>query len=136
MVSDAMVAIVSDEALPDILPVVHRSGLGHTARVLKPKKLTVREQLRRAGVPTMDLPERIEGAPAVLLIMAAARSPFAADLALQHGASATWVVTTTGAWNLVDDHLVQEQRAPQGPAEMPAAAVVPHHQDDSIPAAP
>ena len=134
MVSDAMVAIVTDEALPDILPVVHRSGLGHTARVLKPKKLSVREQLRRAGVPTMDLPERIEGADAVLLIMAAARSPFAADLALQHGASATWIVTTAGAWNLIDDHLVEQPHAPQAPVEVPPIPAVPREQRDPVPA--
>ena len=136
MVSDAMVAIVSEETLPDILPVVHRSGLGHTARVLKPKKLSIREQLRRAGVPTMDLPERIDGATAVLLIMAAVRSPFAADLALQHGASATWIVTTAGAWILVDDHLIEEQRAPEVPAELPGVPMVPLDRDESVRTSP
>jgi hypothetical protein len=108
MVSDAIVAIVPDDVMPDILTLVHRAGLGHNARVIRPRRAPIREQLRRAGVPTSSFPERIDEASAVLMIMAAARSPVAADLAHQNGASATWIVTAAGSWNLIDDHLVDE----------------------------
>lgn len=133
MVADAIVAIVADEVLPSILTLVHRSGLGHTARVIRPARSPIREQLRRTGVPISAMPERIDDAPAVLMIMAAARSPFAADLAHQNGASATWIVTTKGVWNLIDDHLVE---TPEEPAtvEAPAAPVIPATPDVSVPA--
>jgi hypothetical protein len=108
MVSDAIVAIVPDDVMPAILTLVHRAGLGHNARVIRPKRAPIREQLRRAGVPTASIPARIDDASAVLMIMAAARSPVAAELAHQNGASATWVVTAAGSWNLVDDHVVKE----------------------------
>jgi hypothetical protein len=114
MVSDAIVAIVPDDVMPNILTLVHRAGLGHNARVIRPRRAPIREQLRRAGVPTSSYPERIDDASAVLMIMAAARSPVAADLAHQNGASATWIVTASGSWNLIDDHLVDEPAADQG----------------------
>jgi len=134
MVSDAIVAIVSDDVLPDILTLVHRAGLGHTARVVRPKRATIREQLRRAGVPIASMPARVNDVPAVLLVMAAARSPFAADLALQNGASATWIVTTAGAWDLVDDHLVETPPAEQMVPEVPATPLMPVAEDDAVPA--
>jgi len=133
MVADAIVAIVADDVLPTILTVVHRAGLGHTERVIRPKRSPIREQLRRAGVPTASMPERIDDASAVLMVMAAARSPVAADLALQNGASATWIVTTSGAWNLVDDHLVEPPDEPST-VEAPAAPAMPMAREEAIPA--
>lgn len=109
MVSDTVVAIVPEETLPGLLTQVHRSGLGQNARVLRPRRSPVSQQLRRAGVPIEQAPERIEGADCILMIMAAARSPMAAELALHHGASATWIITRSGTWNLVDDHVVMNQ---------------------------
>jgi hypothetical protein len=107
MVSDTVVAIIPEESLSDVLTQVHRAGLGNNARVLRPRRAPLREQLRRAGIPVEQAPERIADAQCVLMIMAAARSVVASDLVLQHGASATWVVTRSGAWTLVDDRVVK-----------------------------
>jgi hypothetical protein len=124
MVSDAAIAIVPDDALPVVLSHLHRAGLGHTARVLRPKRVPMRQQLARAGVPTDDAPDRLDDATAVLYVNAAVRSPMAANLALLHGASASWVVTRAGAWTLIDDHLVTPSgtQAP-GPASLPSAPI-------------
>jgi len=106
MVSDTVVAIVPEHVLPDILTQVHRDGYGHNARVLRPRRSPLREQLRRAGVPVEQAPARLDDAECLLMVMAAARSPKAADLMLQHGASATWIVARTGDWSLIDDRVI------------------------------
>lgn len=118
MVSDSVIAIVPENALPAILAHVHRSGLGHTARVLRPKASSLREQLRRAGVPVEAAPDRLDEASTLLFVMAAARSLMAANLALTNGASATWIVSRSGEWRMVDDHVVR-------PAGHPLPAPVP-----------
>lgn len=106
MVSDTVVAIIPEDILPDILTRIHRDGYGHNARVLRPRRTTLREQLRRTGVPVEQAPERLDDAECLLMVMAAARSPKAADLMLQHGASATWIVARTGDWALIDDRVI------------------------------
>ena len=108
MVSDTVVAIIPEDVLSDVLTQVHRSGLGNNARVLRPKRSSVRDQLRRANIPVDAAPERIDDAACVLMIMAAARSGMASDLMLQHGASAIWIVTRNGHWTLVDDKVVTD----------------------------
>lgn len=108
MVSDTVVAIIPEEVLSDVLTQVHRSGLGNNARVLRPKRSSLRDQLRRANIPVEGAPDRIDDAACVLMIMAAARSGMASDLMLQHGASATWLVTRNGSWTLVDDRVVED----------------------------
>lgn len=113
MHSQSIIAITPEDALSDILTHIHRSGLGNTARVLRPRRGPLREQLRRAGVPVEHAPARLDNAACLLLITAAARSPVAANIALQHGASATWTVTTTGTWTLVDDHVVTRATSPR-----------------------
>lgn len=120
MVSDTVVAIVPEDILANLLTQIHRSGLGQNARVLRPRRSPVSEQLRRAGIPLEQAPERIDAADCVLMIMAAARSPVAAELTLRHGASATWVVTRDGAWSLVDDRVVAD-----GPSQSAAHRIAP-----------
>ena len=119
MVSDTVVAIVPEEALPELLSQIHRSGLGQNARVLRSHRSPVSEQLRRAGVPIEQAPERIEAADCVLMITAAARSPVAAALTLRHGASATWVISRDGVWNIVDDHVVTDRPSPSATHVIP-----------------
>ncbi|HWV36745.1 MAG TPA: hypothetical protein VNZ55_14005 [Thermomicrobiales bacterium] len=106
MHAQAVIAITPEDQLPDILTHIHRAGLGHNARVLRPHRGPLRDQLRRAGVPIEQAPRRLDDAGCILLVNAAARSSMAADLALQHGASATWTVSTSGVWHLVDDRIV------------------------------
>ena len=135
MVSDTVVAIVPEETLPNLLTQIHRSGLGQNARVLRPRRSPIGEQLRRAGIPLEQAPERIDAAGCVLMIMAAARSPVAAELTLHHGASATWIVTRAGSWDLVDDRVVTN-----GPSQPethritpPAAALIEGSPDANDP---
>lgn len=120
MHAQAVIAITPEDHLSDILAHIHRAGLGHNARVLRPRRGPLREQLRRAGVPIEQAPRRLEDAGCVLLITAAARSPQAANLTLRHGASATWTVSTSGIWNLVDDHLVTSTDQTPSRSTMPA----------------
>ncbi len=124
MISDTVVAIVPEESLPDLLTQVHRSGFGQNARVLRPRRSPLREQLRRAGISIEQAPERLDIAACLLTILAAGRSPDAADLALRHGASATWIVTRAGAWNLVDDRIVPDATGQIVGQAIPAAVAV------------
>lgn len=123
MLSDSVVAIVPDDALSTILTHIHRAGLGHNARVLRPRATSLTMQLTRAGIPTGQAPERVDDAQALLLVMAAARSPMAADITIQHGASATWIVNRSGIWSIVDDHVVADHTTPA--ADTPRQAVAP-----------
>ena len=107
MLQDHAVAIVSDESLWDILPEIHKAGLGHLARVIRlSKRGTIVIQLQRAGVPVSQAPPTMHDAEVILLVPAAARSERTAQLAIANGASAAWIVTALGAWNPVDDTLV------------------------------
>lgn len=130
MVSDTVVAIVPENVLPALLSQIHRAGLGQTARVLRPHRHPVQDQLERAGVSTRNMPHRVNDADAVLMVMAAARSPIAANLALQSGASAIWIISRSGAWTFVDDHAVVEPApktvaTPQAPLAPPPDADLP-----------
>lgn len=106
MVSDTVVAIVPEDVLPELLSKIHHAGLGHTARVLRPRRQPIQTQLQRAGIPTAGMPPRVNDAEAVLIVMAAGRSPSAANLALRTGASAIWIVSRADEWALVDDYHV------------------------------
>lgn len=112
MVSDTVVAIVSEDVLPALLSQVHRAGLGQNARVLRPHRHPIQYQLVRAGIPIANMPPRVDDAEAVLMVMAAGRSPIAANLALQSGAAAIWIVSRSGAWSIIDDHDVAESPSP------------------------
>ncbi len=103
MLQDSVVAIVSDDAVRDILPAVHRAGLGHLSRLIRVGRSTVVQQLQRAGIPVSQAPAGVQSSQAALLITAAARSPMAASLVLQHGASTVWTVSALGAWIEVED---------------------------------
>ncbi|MEJ7900932.1 MAG: hypothetical protein WKF63_03750 [Thermomicrobiales bacterium] len=103
MLQDSVVAVVSDDAVRDILPAVHRAGLGHVARLIRSGRSSVVQQLQRAGLPVSQAPMRLETSQAVLLMNAAARSPMAASLVLQLGASTVWTVSPLGAWIEVED---------------------------------
>jgi hypothetical protein len=131
MVSDTVVAIIPEETLSDVLTQVHRAGLGNNARVLRPRRAPLRDQLRRAGIPVEQAPDRLDDAPCILMIMAAARSVMASDLVLQHGASATWVVARTGTWSLVDDRIVEEAIAPVPQPTFPSALIAEESVSDA-----
>ena len=103
MLADAVVAIVDDDRLPAILPLIHRNGLGHIARVMKRERGDLRTQLRRAGIPVEQAPPSLDAAGRVLLVTAAARSQMTASLLLRNHAIAAWIVTKQGFWRDVDD---------------------------------
>lgn len=103
MLTDAVVAVVDDDRLPDLLPIIHRNGLGHLARVMRRERGDLRTQLRRAGIPVEQAPDALDTAPCILLVTAAARSEKTAELLLRHNAIATWIVTRLGFWRDIDD---------------------------------
>jgi hypothetical protein len=124
MVSDTVVAIVPEESLPELLTQVHRTGFGQNARVLRPRRSPLREQLRRTGIPVDQAPERLDVAACLLTILAAGRSLAAADLALHHGASATWIVTRAGVWHLVDDRVIPDTTGRPAGQPIPTSVAV------------
>lgn len=133
MLTDAVVAIVNDDRLPDILPIVHRNGLGHLARVIRRERGDLRTQLRRAGIPVEQAPEALDEARCILLVTAAARSQMTAELLLRHNATATWIVTRQGFWRDIDD---RAELITATPGLMPEVAVVeaPATQQPTAPA--
>lgn len=108
MLQDSVVAIVTDDAVGDILPAVHRASLGHLARLIRAGRSPVMQQLQRAGVPVSQAPAILESSAAVLLVTAAARSSMAASLVLQHGASTVWTVSSRGAWVEIEDVILAQ----------------------------
>lgn len=125
MHANVVVALGSEETLPDILTHIHGAGLGHNAYVLRPRRTSIQRQLTRSGIPTAQMPSRVDEADAALVVHAAARAGLAADISRQHGASATWIVTPNGTWSLIDDDLAVADithavsPAPIAPASIP-----------------
>lgn len=73
MINDAVVGIILRDELPNVLTVIHRSGLGPQARVLDPERGDIASQLSRAGViDPPDLSVEI-GHEMVLLVFSAGR---------------------------------------------------------------
>ncbi len=134
MLQDAVVAVVSDDAARDILPAVHRAGLGHISRLIRPGRSSVVQQLQRAGVPSSQAPANLETSQAVLLINSAARSPMAASLVLQHGATMVWTVSGTGNWIATEDVILVKPNVhdlPPHPARLvPGRDASPHPPAD------
>ncbi len=103
MLAEVVVAVVDDSKLSSVLSAVHGAGLGHVARGIRSQRGDVREQLRRTGIPVEQSPEHLHGVERLLVINAAARSRMTADLLLQHGAIAVWIVSPAGFWREIDD---------------------------------
>lgn len=116
MIANVVVATLDESALVDVLPTIHRAGLGHVARVLRPERGPLRAQLTRAGIPTGHALGTIEDAPLLLVIAAAARAPMAASLVLCNAASRCWIVSPDGRWTEHDDAIIV------APAPMTVAA--------------
>lgn len=123
MLQDSVVATVSDDAVRDILPAVHRAGLGHLARLVRANRSPVTQQLQRAGIPVSQSPPDLDSSPAVLLVTAAARSPMAASLLLRHGAGTVWVVSAQGSWIEQDDVILAQPNIHELPP--PPARLIP-----------
>lgn len=119
MHANVVIAIGPEETLPAILAHIHQAGLGSNALLVRPRRTSIERQIERIGIPTGLMPERVNAADAALVIHAAGRSRIAADLTRQHGASATWIVSPKGSWDLVDDDIV-------APPTEPARTITPH----------
>jgi hypothetical protein len=117
MIADVVVAAMTPDVLRDALPAIHRSGLGHTARVMRAERGDLRAQLRRAGVPVESGPARLAAEELVLMVAAAGRSPAAATLLLGSGAQATWIVSPSGFWRQIDDAVLAPNLVEPPPRE-------------------
>lgn len=125
MHANVVIALGSDETLPDILAEIHSAGLGHNAFVLRPRRTSIQRQLGRSGIPTAQMPERVDEAEAALVVHAAGRAQLAADITRQRGASATWIVTPNGSWTLVDDDVAMPPATPAPSAQTAPVALPP-----------
>lgn len=140
MIADVVVAVVTPDVLRDALPAIHRSGLGHTARVMRAARGDLRAQLRRAGVPVESGPERLASEDTLLMVAAAGRSPVAASLLLERGARHTWIVSPSGFWREIDDMVIPPPPAqrPSIPSSVPGplpAATLPSSPAEEMPPA-
>lgn len=85
MVNDAVVGIIPRDELPNVLTLIHRSGLGPQARVLDPERGDVAAQLARAGVidpPALSVDSERE---MVLLVFSAGRMAIASEAMTRFG---------------------------------------------------
>lgn len=73
MLHDAVLGIISREALPDVLTVIHRSGLGPQARVLDPERGELGRQLTLAGLVDPPAITATVGLEMVLVVFAGGR---------------------------------------------------------------
>jgi hypothetical protein len=121
MIQESVIAIVPEELLDDVLPAVHRAGLGHLARLLRRERSPLLDQLQRAGVPVSQAPATVADFPTVLLVTAAARSRMTGSLLVQHGAEHIWIVTSLGEWVVVDDVILDQPDT--DPRPLPAQVV-------------
>jgi len=108
MIQDSVVALVPEDAVRNVLPAIHRAGLGHLARMIRTGRRPVLDQLQRAGVPVSQAPAGLRECDAILLVAAAARSPMAASLLLQSGANQVWTVSRHGVWIDTEDVLLKK----------------------------
>src|SRR4051812_34730937 len=85
MLVDAVLGIIPRSQLPEVLTVIHRSGLGPQARVLDPERGPLDVQLTRAGLieaPTLQIDQETE---TVLLVFSAGRMSIAIDAMQRFG---------------------------------------------------
>ena len=118
MLQDAVVAIVPEGRLGDVLPVVHRAGMGYLARVATRARGPLLEQLQRAGIPVSQAPEDIASSEQLIFLSAGGRSMKTAMLLLANRVNQVWIVNGLGAWSRVDDEVIAAQVVP---APIPAA---------------
>ncbi|MCC6704443.1 MAG: hypothetical protein IT334_06170 [Thermomicrobiales bacterium] len=79
MLHDAVLGIISRESLPDVLTIIHRSGLGPQAKVLDPERGDLARQLTLAGLIDPPLITADAGVEMVLVVFAGGRVQIAID---------------------------------------------------------
>ncbi len=112
MLQDAVVAIVPEGRLGDLLPAIHQAGMGYLARVASPSRGPLLDQLQRAGIPATQAPALVTESQQIIFLQAGGRSLMTARLLLGHGLHQVWIVNTLGAWVPVDDQVIAAQAAP------------------------
>lgn len=121
MLQDAVVAIVPEGRLGDLLPAIHRSGMGYLARVATPSRGPLLDQLQRAGIPVSQAPDQVATSEQLLFLSAGGRSMMTATLLLQHAVRQVWIVNGLGAWVPVDDQVIAALPVPAPAAAAPQA---------------
>ena len=79
MLHDAVLGIIFRESLPDVLTIIHRSGLGPQAKVLDPERGDLARQLTLAGLIDPPLITADAGVEMVLVVFAGGRVQIAID---------------------------------------------------------
>jgi hypothetical protein len=85
MLHDAVLGIIPRDALPDVLTMIHRSGLGPQAKVLDPERGDLDRQLTLAGLIDPPAIAAVPGAEMVLVIFAGGRVQLATDAMERYG---------------------------------------------------
>ncbi len=131
MLQDAVVAIVPEGRLGDLLPAIHRAGMGYLARVASPSRGPLSDQLQRAGIPATQAPPELAESRQIIFLQAGGRSMLTARLLLENALPKVWIVNTLGAWVPVDDEVIAAQAAPAPVHASPQT--VPGRQQTSSP---
>jgi hypothetical protein len=67
MDSDTVLASIDASMLPELLATIHRSGFGHSTRVIDPRRGDFEGQLARAGIELAETPPRHPDDPLVVV---------------------------------------------------------------------
>jgi hypothetical protein len=129
MLQDAVVAIVPEGRLGEVLPAVHRAGMGYLARVATSARGPLLDQLQRAGIPVTQAPDEIAASTQLMFLSAGGRSMMTALLLLQHRINQVWIVNGHGAWVPVDDEVIaarnESPSVPTAPQAVPGRRIQP-----------
>ena len=95
MLHDAVLGIIPRDLLPEVLTVIHRSGLGPQAKVLDPERGDLERQLALAGL--IDPPQIIAlaGAELVLVVFVVGRIQIASEAMERFGGRAIQILDRT-----------------------------------------
>jgi hypothetical protein len=85
MLHDAVLGIIPRDSLPDVLTVIHRSGLGPQARVLDPERGDLPRQLALAGLIDPPVIAANAGTELVLVVFAGGRVQIATEAMQRFG---------------------------------------------------
>lgn len=124
MVTDSVIATISEDVQSDIVAALHSIGLGHRTRVMRRQVGSILDQLERAGIAGTQAPASLPDAERVVVVNAAHRSQEIACLLLQRGATSSWTFSAVAGWQPIDDEAIEIAAT----SELPPRPVLPPHR--------
>lgn len=126
MRTDTVTAIIAPDLQNDLVAALHARNVGHLARVLRPDRGPLLDQLGRAGIEIAKAPSSLADAERVLVVTAAHLAPEIGWLLLQRGATSVWIVSPDGSWRPMDDMPIEIAAT----AALPPRSIPPAHRSE------